>query len=121
MRVELKQQFQIESARRLPNLPANHPCSRLHGHSFVIVLTLQGEIDPKVGWLVDYHHISKLMQPLLETLDHRVLNEVPGLENPTSELICVWLFEKAKAVIPQLVQVTVNETSLTSCSYPIRS
>lgn len=119
MKYELKQQFQIESARFLPSLPSNHPCSRLHGHSFKIILRLVGELDPKIGWVRDYHEITQTMSPLLTELDHRTLNEVKGLENPTSELLAKWIYDKAKPLIPELMSVSIQETSLTECSYPV--
>lgn len=119
MKFELKQHFQIESARFLPHLPKEHPCSRMHGHSFKIILTLVGDLDPKIGWVIDYNDIQAAMKPLLEQIDHRVLNEVEGLENPTSELLAVWLYERARKVLPELTKVTIAETPLTECSYPI--
>lgn len=119
MKYELKQHFQIESARFLPHLEKTHPCSRMHGHSFKIILTLVGELDPQLGWVIDYNDIQKALRPILNDLDHRVLNEVPGLENPTSELLARWIFEKAQKALPLLKQVTVAETPLTECSYPV--
>lgn len=119
MNFELKQHFRIESARFLPHLPESHPCSRTHGHSFLITLRLVGPLDTKIGWVRDYNQIEVLMKPILNQVDHRLLNEVPGLENPTSELLCQWLFEKAHAVLPELVQVSVSETPNTECSYPV--
>lgn len=115
---ELKQHFQIESARFLPHLPPEHPCSRMHGHSFKIILTLKGALDPKVGWVIDYNEIQAKMKPLLSQIDHRVLNEVEGLENPTSELLAKWIYDNSVANLPQLVRVTVLETPFTECSYP---
>lgn len=119
MKYELKQHFQIESARFLPHLPADHPCSRMHGHSFKIILTLKGDLDPQIGWVVDYHHISTVMQPLLKQLDHHVLNEVEGLENPTSELLAKWIYERTLKMLPALQRVTIMETSATECTYPV--
>lgn len=119
MKLELKQHFRIESARSLPHLPEGHPCRRLHGHGFRVTLRLVGEVDAKIGWVRDYHEISKTVAPVLGALDHRVLNEVPGLENPTSELLAVYLFEKIKPLIPELAQVTISETPDTECSYPV--
>lgn len=89
----------------------------MHGHSFVIILTLVGDVDPKLGWVRDYHEISTVMKPLLEQLDHRVLNEVEGLSNPTSELLAVWIFDRAKKKLPELTAVTIRETPLTECTY----
>lgn len=118
MSFELKQHFQIESARFLPNLPKNHPCANMHGHSFKIILTLVGDLDPKLGWVQDYHEISEVMKPLLAQLDHKVLNEVSGLNNPTSELLAKWIFENAKNKLPLLQSVTIMETAFTECRYP---
>ena len=118
MNFELKQHFQIESARFLPHLPSSHPCSRMHGHSFKIILTLVGPLDGKIGWVIDYNDIQAKMKPLLSQIDHHVLNEIPGLENPTSELLAKWLYDKARVDLPMLTRVTVAETPLTECSYP---
>lgn len=119
MKFELKQHFQIESARFLPKLEKSHPCSRMHGHSFKIILTLVGEADPSIGWVIDYNDIQAKMKPILDLIDHRVLNEVPGLENPTSEYLAKWVYDKALTVLPILVKVTVAETPATECSYPV--
>lgn len=118
MKFELRQHFQIESARFLPLLPEGHPCRRTHGHSFKIVLRLQGDQDPKIGWVIDYNVISDKVLPILNQVDHRLLNEVSGLENPTSENLSFWLYTKIKAVLPELIQVTVAETAATECLYP---
>lgn len=114
----LKQHFQIESARFLPHLDKNHPCSRMHGHSFKIILSLKGPLDPVKGWVMDYHEIHKVMQPILAELDHRILNEVAGLENPTSENLAQWLYHRIQKQIPLLVSVNVSETPTTECIYP---
>ncbi|MBL7546260.1 MAG: 6-pyruvoyl tetrahydropterin synthase family protein [Bdellovibrionaceae bacterium] len=118
--VEIKKSFEIESARFLPNLPATHPCSKTHGHSFKITLRLQGTTSHKLGWLIDYNEIAKIAAPTLKKIDHTLLNQVPGLTNPTTENITIWLYEKLKKQLPELVQVIVKETSDTECSYPVR-
>ncbi len=119
MKLELKSHFQIESARFLPLLPKTHPCAHMHGHSFKIILTLVGDIDPKIGWVIDYNDIDAAVKPILNLIDHKILNEVPGLENPTSEFLAIWFYEKAKPLLPQLTKVTIAETPSTECSYPI--
>lgn len=119
MKFELKTQFRIESARFLPNLPEGHPCRRMHGHSFLITLKLVGTADPQIGWVRDYHEIEESLKPLKTKLDHRALNEVEGLQNPTSENLARWIYENARKVLPELVQVTVSETPTTECSYPV--
>jgi 6-pyruvoyltetrahydropterin/6-carboxytetrahydropterin synthase len=119
MKYELKQHFQIESARFLPNLPASHPCSRMHGHSFKIILTLVGYLDAKLGWVIDYNEIGAAMKPILSEIDHRTLNDVPGLQNPTSELLAKWIYEHAKKTLPMLKDIVIMETPMTECRYPI--
>jgi 6-pyruvoyltetrahydropterin/6-carboxytetrahydropterin synthase len=116
---ELRQNFSMESARFLPHLPSSHPCSRMHGHSFKITLVWQGTLDPTLGWVQDYHEIHKQIEPILKDLDHQVLNTVPGLENPTSEHLCAYLFYRVKKWLPQLTQVIVKETPDTECRCPI--
>lgn len=118
MKIEIKQQFQIESARFLPHLDKSHPCSRTHGHSFVIWLTLQGPLQSPEGWLVDYHEIQTKMKPVITQIDHQLLNDVPGLENPTTENLCIWLYHRAQKIFPQLTQVSIKETPFTECTYP---
>jgi 6-pyruvoyltetrahydropterin/6-carboxytetrahydropterin synthase len=118
-KVELKQHFRIESARHLPHLPEGHPCKKMHGHSFRLTLVLSGPVHEKTGWFMDYHLISEKMRPLLQRLDHQVLNEIQGLENPTTENLCIWLFAEVKKILPELTRVSVSETPDTECSYPI--
>lgn len=91
----------------------------MHGHSFRLTLRLIGERQEPVGWVRDYHEISKTADPILKRLDHRVLNEISGLENPTSENLAIYLFQELKTALPELVQVTVSETPDTECSYPV--
>ena len=91
MRVELVKEFRFESAHRLPRVPEDHKCFRMHGHSYRIEVCVAGEVDPALGWLVDFGDIAARVEPVLkQELDHRVLNDVPGLENPTSELLAHW-------------------------------
>ena len=117
MKIELRQQFQIESARFLPKLPAAHPCSRMHGHSFKIIISLIGDVDPEMGWVMDYHEISNIMKPILSKLDHHILNEIEGLKNPTSELLAKWIYDQAISSLPILKSVSVLETDTTECRY----
>lgn len=116
---ELKQHFYIESARKLTKLPSTHPCSQIHGHSFKIVLTLRGTLDPEIEWVRDYHEIKSTAETLFRSLDHKVLNTISGLENPTSENLCRWIYKNLKLQIKELYQVTIMETTTTECTYPI--
>ena len=115
--MELRKSFQFEAAHLLPRLPKSHKCRRLHGHSFKVELVVAGECDPKLGWLVDYAEISRLFKPVWEKLDHRYLNEVPGLENPTSEEIAFWIWKKMKPRLPLLTEVIVSETCTARAVY----
>ena len=117
MKVELKKSFQFEAAHSLPNLPPNHKCYRLHGHSFKVELTVVGECDQQLGWLVDYADISAVFQPTWEKLDHRHLNEIEGLENPTSENVARWIWNEGRPEIPLLTSVEIAETCNASCIY----
>ena len=117
MNMELRKTFQFEAAHLLPHLPAAHKCRRLHGHSFQAEIVVSGECDPKLGWLMDYAEISEAFKPLWEQLDHRYLNEIPGLENPTIENMCAWFWKKLSPQLPGLAEIVVHETPSARCSY----
>jgi 6-pyruvoyltetrahydropterin/6-carboxytetrahydropterin synthase len=117
MKMELRKTFQFEAAHRLPRLPKNHKCHRLHGHSFSVEIAVSGEVDPRLGWVVDYADISDTFRPIWAKLDHYYLNEVPGLENPTSEVIALWIWKKLKPRLPLLTEVVVAETCTARCVY----
>jgi 6-pyruvoyltetrahydropterin/6-carboxytetrahydropterin synthase len=119
MKFKLRQHFQIESARSLPFVPKGHPCGNTHGHSFKIIVTFIGSKQEPLGWVLDYHAINTGLAPLLKQLDHQILNNIPGLENPTSENLAYWIYEHAKKIFPELTQVTIMETPTTECSYPV--
>jgi 6-pyruvoyltetrahydropterin/6-carboxytetrahydropterin synthase len=117
MKVELRKTFQFEAAHKLPNVPADHKCSRLHGHSFRVEVVLSGECDPRLGWLMDYADISEAFKPLLDRLDHYYLNEIPGLENATSENLAKWIWDRLKPKLPLLTEIMVAETCVSRCVY----
>jgi 6-pyruvoyltetrahydropterin/6-carboxytetrahydropterin synthase len=118
MRVELTREYRFEAAHRLPMVPPDHKCARLHGHSFRIEVVLTGEVDDRMGWLVDFGDITAIVAPLLlEELDHRTLNDVPGLENPTSERLCAWLWDRLAPRLTGLSAITVHETCTARCTY----
>jgi 6-pyruvoyltetrahydropterin/6-carboxytetrahydropterin synthase len=117
MIMELRKTFQFEAAHLLPNLPESHKCRRLHGHSFKAEIAVSGECDATLGWVMDYADLSAAFKPLWEQLDHRHLNDVPGLENPTSEHIALWIWNRLKPALPGLVEVVVAETCTARCVY----
>ena len=115
--MEIRKAFTIEAAHRLPNLPPGHKCARLHGHSFNVEIACGGPIDPHKGWIIDYADITGAFQPVYDLLDHNYLNDIRGLENPTSENLARWLWERLKPKLPQLSRVVVHETCTTACEY----
>jgi len=115
--MEIYKEFIIEAAHRLPNLPETHKCRRLHGHSFRIGVYLEGPLDPQLGWVQDFADVNDAFRPLFEQLDHCYLNEIPGLENPTSEILARWVWERLKPVLPALSKVEVRETCTAGCVY----
>lgn len=117
MTFELTKTFRFESAHRLPNLPAEHKCARLHGHSFHCDISVSGPLDPLLGWVIDYADIKAAVKPLIEQLDHYYLNEIAGLQNPTSEVLAQWLWQRIVPNLPGLTSVTIRETCTTACTY----
>lgn len=109
--------FQLESAHRLPNVPPGHKCSRVHGHSFRIEIHVEGPLHASLGWVMDFADIKSAFQPLFDILDHRYLNDIEGLENPTSEHLAVWIWDRLKPVLPALSRVVIHETCTSGCSY----
>ena len=117
MNVRLTNEFRFEAAHRLPNVPPGHKCERLHGHSFKIELTVAGPVDPKTGWLFDFSVVEAAWKPLHDQLDHNYMNDIAGLENPTSELLSKWIWDRLKDKLPSLARVTVHETCDARCEY----
>ena len=117
MKVRLIREQRFEAAHRLPKVPQGHKCARLHGHSFKVELVVSGPVNPETGWFIDYGEIDALWQPLHEQLDHNYLNDIAGLENPTSENLAKWIWDGMKTPLPSLAQVTVFETCDARCEY----
>lgn len=115
--MEIYKKFSIEAAHRLPNLPEGHKCRRLHGHSFQVTIHVSGDVDPSTGWVMDFAAIGRLFQPVFEQLDHHYLNDVEGLENPTSENLARWIWDRMQAELPRLSAVHVQETCTAGCIY----
>jgi 6-pyruvoyltetrahydropterin/6-carboxytetrahydropterin synthase len=115
--MEIYKEFTFEAAHRLPNVPEGHKCARLHGHSFRVRVHLSGAVDPRTGWIVDFADIKKAFMPLHEVLDHNYLNEIEGLENPTSENLARWVWRRLRHELPLMSQVLVSETCTSGCIY----
>jgi len=117
MIVELVKEFSFEAAHRLPRVPPDHKCARLHGHSFKCEVAVRGEVDPTTGWFIDYADITDAFEPLRQKLDHYYLNEIDGLENATSENVARWIWERLEGSLAGLHRVTIRETCSARCDY----
>lgn len=115
--MDIYKKFSIEAAHRLPNVPPGHKCARLHGHSFQIEIHVSGSVDPQSGWVMDFGDIKRAFAPICEQIDHHYLNDVPGLENPTSENLARWLWQKLKPTLPLLSRIVIQETCTSGCEY----
>lgn len=113
MIIEITRRYELIAGHFLPNVSPNHKCRRPHGHNYELEVSIQGPLDPKLAWIMDYWDLDAVIEPVLSRLDHRMLNEVAGLENPTAEIIADWFFDRLKNAIPhnlRLSQVRVFET-----------
>ena len=115
--MEIFKVFTIEAAHRLPHVPAGHKCGRLHGHTFQIEVHVEGPLDPKLGWIIDFADIKSAFRPIEEQIDHHYLNEVEGLENPTSENVAHWVWRNLKPSLPCLSKIVIRETCSSGCIY----
>lgn len=115
--MEIYKEFGFESAHRLPHVPEGHKCSRLHGHSFRVSVHVEGPVGQPSGWVMDFADIAAACEPVREELDHRYLNEIAGLDNPTSEVLARWIWARLAPALPGLAIVEVRETCTTGCRY----
>jgi len=115
--MQIFKEFTFEAAHRLPMVPEGHKCARLHGHSFLVRICVDGGVDPRLGWVADFADLKGAFQPFYDQLDHNYLNEIPGLENPTSENIAVWIWERLEPRLFGLSEVVVRETCTSGCVY----
>lgn len=116
-RHRITKSFAFDAAHWLPHVPESHKCRRLHGHTYRVVLGLEGELDTRLGWVEDYNVVSAAAKPLRAELDHHCLNEIPGLENPTAEVLAAWIYQRLLPALPRLADVTVCETPTTEARY----
>jgi 6-pyruvoyltetrahydropterin/6-carboxytetrahydropterin synthase len=115
--MEIFKEFTFEAAHRLPHVPKGHKCERLHGHSFRARVFVRGPLDERLGWVLDFADVKAAFKPLREQLDHNYLNEIAGLENPTSEVLARWIFDRLEQALPGLSKVEVFETCTAGAVY----
>jgi 6-pyruvoyltetrahydropterin/6-carboxytetrahydropterin synthase len=117
MRARLTKDFRFEAGQMLPNVEGGHKCGRIHGHSFKVEISVEGDVDPKTGWIYDHARIGEAMRPLLEQLDHAYLNDIEGLENPTIENMAAWFWKRLEPHCPGLCEIVIHETPTARCTY----
>ncbi|RYG44746.1 MAG: 6-carboxytetrahydropterin synthase QueD [Chitinophagaceae bacterium] len=110
-------QFSFDSAHFLPNVPEGHKCREVHGHTYRMIVHLKGGLDEHLGWVMDFSEMKKVISPIVDSIDHKLLNNVSGLENPTCEMIAIWLWNKIKPAIPSLVKIELHETPTSGAVY----
>ena len=115
--MEVFKTFSIEAARSLPNLPDDHPCTNVHGHSFKITITVSGDINETTGFVIDFDNIDTAFKPIFQMIDHSYLNDIEGLENPSSENMCRWIWTRLAPTLTGLSQIKIKETDSTGCTY----
>ncbi len=115
--LEIYKSFRFDAAHRLTGVPPTHKCSTMHGHSYEIQIWLKGPADPQTGFVMDFGDLAKACDPLFTEMDHAILNEIEGLENPTSETMCLWLWKRLKPTLPLLSRIVIRETPTSGCVY----
>lgn len=115
--MEIYKEFGFDSAHFLPNVHDGHKCKNMHGHTYHLRVYIQGTPDPENGWIMDFKVLKDAVLPLIDTVDHKVLNDIPGLENPTAENITIWFWNKLHAVLPGLSRIELKETPTTGVIY----
>ena len=109
--------FTFDSAHFLPNVPEAHKCRRMHGHTYRLTVYLEGNLDPNLGWVVDFAELKNVVKPVIDSVDHYVLNDIEGLENPTCEKLAVWLWNRIKPGMPMLAKIELWETPTSGTIY----
>ncbi len=115
--MEIFKQVTFDSAHYLPNVPIGHKCRGMHGHTYKLVLYLEGELDEQFGWVMDFAEIKNIVDPVVKSIDHRVLNDIQGLENPTCELVAQWIWNKLKPDLTLLSKIELHETPSSGVIY----
>lgn len=115
--MKIYKEFTFEAAHFLPNVPEGHKCHRLHGHSYRVRITVSGPVGDESGWVMDFGDIKSAFKPIRDQLDHWYLNDIEGLENPTSENIAKWIWNKLKLSLPELSRIDISETCTSGSSY----
>ncbi|SMD32590.1 6-pyruvoyltetrahydropterin/6-carboxytetrahydropterin synthase [Reichenbachiella faecimaris] len=109
--------FAFDSAHFLPNVPEGHKCKNMHGHTYNLTVYLEGDLDTELQWVMDFKELKDVVKPVIERIDHQLLNSIKGLENPTAERIVVWIWEQIQPKLPLLSKLELNETPTSGAIY----
>ena len=115
--MEIFKQFTFDAAHFLPNVADTHKCKNIHGHTYRLTVYFDGPLDAHLGWVMDFAEIKKVIKPIVDRLDHKLMNDIEGLENPTCERIAVWLWDQIKTELPLLSRIELNETPTSGAVY----
>ncbi len=110
-------QFTFDSAHFLPGVPEGHKCRNLHGHTYSLTVYIEGELEEGTGWVIDYAVLKKNIQPVIDLVDHKLLNDIPELVNPTSEILSIWFWDKIKPLYAGLKRIELKETASSGVIY----
>ena len=115
--MEIYKEFCFDSAHFLPNVPDGHKCKNMHGHTYRLKVFIEGKPDPHMGWIMDFKELKDALAPVIERLDHKLINDIQGLENPTAENITIWIWNQIKPLLPLLSRIELYETPTTGVIY----
>lgn len=115
--MEIYKEFSFDSAHFLPNVPVGHKCREMHGHTYRLKVFIKGELDPRLGWIMDFKDLKEALLPVIDQLDHKLINNIKGLDNPTAENITVWIWQQIKPSLPLLSRIELYETPTTGVIY----
>lgn len=115
--MEIYKEFSFDSAHFLPNVPEGHKCKNMHGHTYKLRVYIKGQPDPELGWIMDFKELKDKVAVVIDQLDHKLINDIPGLVNPTAENITIWIWKQIAPVLPQLSKIQLYETPTTGVIY----
>ena len=115
--MQIFKDFTFDSAHSLPNVPDDHKCKAIHGHTYRLKVSLEGDLDPDLGWVMDFTDLKNIVKPVIDQIDHKYMNDLEGLENPTCEAIAIWLWNRIKPNLPLLIRIELNETPTSGTVY----
>src|SRR5262245_22653904 len=115
--MEIYREFSFDAAHYLPMLPEGHKCNEMHGHTYHLKVYIKGNLNPTPGWVMDFKEMKNKINTVIDEVDHKTLNKLPGLENPTAENIILWFWQKLKPLLPDLSRIELKETASTGVIY----